>query len=727
MSDHFAFRFHEPNDNIQSSLVVFYYSRVSLDVIAKALKQDFIENLVAKNVYLMSCADQLITQQQCLEDSTFVSEFDSYVGDITKSLRCVSFDRSGVLRYCDKTGMPDALSRALLHSGMIALFKKHRGLIESSDGYHFEKPSGDHCDKFIRASNLLVSSVEVSFLAIRLLPYLRSDLKRIYVDTSSISFLVSIAIQLFGDFDEGLPSIVSFESYAVFKKPFDFVEDRTSLLLISATTSGSLARDLGKTKQFSKDQIVTLFHVNLPHGQVGLFDVAQTGAESLVSKKPSECEFCKRDWKLIRIAGEQFLLEDPKCERLIIKKDHFDKSKQDFFRQFAATSVLQWNTAIGPADSDKEHFFIAAERAIALNARPFSDSLHKCLRKYVSRDVASVIVFEDEGSRGLEKKVREYLATDAESLKWLSPRKLVESSLAGSGSVLVLVGAITSGRSVQSVARKLRGIDPLATITYLVAFSKLPSLAAEAQLKKDLSQGGHELVILNQCAVPRVKKYSKTSWDSERDTLQPFDKEDPYGSDLVLPATLQERRRQRMDDISDPQSLFLPDNSGHPLKLRPKFVFWADLGISTERWESATQADVYWTIQTVLHDLRNPPQNKGLNTTYHTTLLSPANFDRYNDGVIQACLLRAALPIEMNYRIDPDCSRQMADVITSVLSNWDNAQGEAALEFLMALWTERLCVADEHLREIVEFRNSNVSESLLFILDRLSERLGASL
>lgn len=726
MSEYFAFRFKERDGAIQESLVIFFMSRISLDAIARILKDDITANLVAKNIYLISRPECQITKQACMSDLAFTNEFNSYVGDPGEKLHCVSFSSSGKLTYCIGTPVSQAITRVLLHSGMMALFKKHRGLIESSHGYHFEKPSGDHCDKFIRASNLLVSSVEVSFLAIRLLPHLRKDLKRIYVDSSSISFLVSIAIQLFGEFDDGPPAIISFESYAVFKKAFDFVVDKSSILLISATTSGSLARDLSETKQFSRDQIVTLFHVNLPVGQIGLFDVEQAGAEGLISSKSSECIFCKRDWKLLRIAGEQFLLEDPRSERLVIKKSDFDKSRQDFFRQFAATNVLQWNRAANPADDHNEHFFIAAENAITNATGQFSDSLQKSLRKYVTRALATVIVFEDDGSRALGSKVRDYLGADADSLKWLTPRELDESSLADNGSVMVLVGAITSGRSVQSVARKLRGIHQLSTITYLVAFSKLPNEAAAVQLKKDLSQGGNELVILTHCAVPRIKEYTNTAWDAERKKLEPFGKDDSLGSDLVLPKPLQERRRQRMANSCDSQKLFLPDGSSRPLKLRPTFAFWADLGIIKTRWKSATQADVYWTVQTVLHDLRNPAENKGLNSTYHTTLLSPANFDRYNDGVIQACLLRAALPIEMNYRIDHDCSRQMTDVIASVLCNWDNAQGEAALEFVMALWTERLSLADEHLREIVEFRNKNVSDSLRFILERLSERLEAS-
>jgi hypothetical protein len=725
MSDYFAFRFYEPGDESRRSLVIFFSSKISLDDIAKSLKSDVAENLVPKNVYLISFERFSIARSVCLNDGSFTGEFNSYVGEIDERLKCLSVDQSGGVYFCGEGRVPDELSNAILHSGMIALFKRHSGLVVSNHGYHFIKPSGDHCDKFIRASNLLVSGVEVNFLAVSLLPYLRSDLKRIYVDTSSISFLISIAVQQFNKFDDGIPSIESFESYSALKEPFDFVEDGSSLIFVSATTSGSLVRDLLSTSTFSRDQIVTLFHINLPGDQRGVFDVEKAIDGGLVSRKASECQFCKRGSKLIRIAGDQFLPENPKHELLVIKKDHFEKDRQTFFRQFAATGVLGWNTAASPAEDAKEHFFLAVDTALILGTKPFSDSLQKRIRRHVSRDMATVIVFDDAGSRALEEKIRDYLGDDAKVITWLRPDELNETKLANSGSVLVLVGVITSGRSLLAVSRKLRCINPLSTITYFVAFSKLPNEDAFRQLERDLKQGGHDLVVLTRCSLPRIKEYSKTAWHWEAELLRPLGEDDPLGDGGgSLPDVFIQRRNQLFADSNDPQKLFLPSSDGQPLKLRRTFAFWSDLGFDKSRLLKDNQADVYWTIQAVLHDLRNASENKGLATTYHTTLISPANFDRYNDGVIQACLLRAAHPVEMDYRVDAVFSRQMTDVISSVLKNWDNAQGEAALEFLMALWTRRLCIDDMHLRELVSLKRNEMTEGLKFMFDRISERFG---
>lgn len=724
MSDCFAFRFAGPGEDDCRSLGIFFVTAINLDAIAKILKRDVTDHLVPRAVYLISLEKSRTLLQQCRDDTAFAEEFNAYVGDIGSQLTCVLVNSFGSLSYCDGKIVPADLSKAILHYGMIALFRNHSGLIVSKHGYHFAKPSGDHCDKFIRASNLLVSSVEVSFLAIALLPYLNKNLKRIYVDTSSICFLISVAVQLFGEFDEGLPSIYSFASYAVLDEPFDFVEDKSSLVVISATTSGSLAKKLSGLGCFSSDQIVTLFHINLPKEQAGVFDVTSALDGDLVSRKAADCDFCKRGSKVIRIAGDQFLPENPKHEQLVIRKNHFSKRRQTFFKQFAAADVLRWNVVASKGAGTKEHFFIAVDRAIDRAPNPFATQLHKSIKKHLSRDLATVIVFDDPGSAALEREVRSYLGSAAESMAWLKPDGLDEGSLNGTASVLVLVGAITSGRSLLAVSRKLRCIDNSATITYMVAFSKLPSEDAYKQLEKDLSQGGHVLVVLNHCPVPRIKEYTKTAWDSELEVLLPFGEDDPLGNPYAnLPNLLLVRRTNLQRNPNNSQQLFLPTPSGQPLVLRRTFAFWSDLSFDVDRLSKVNQSDVYWTIQSVLHDLRNESENKELATTYHTTLISPANFDRYNDGVIQACLLRAAHPVEMDYRVDPIFSRQMTDVISSILNNWKNSQGEAALEFLMALWMQRLCLNDEHLTEIVSLKKDEMTDELRFILDRISERL----
>ena len=144
---------------------------------------------------------------------------------------------------------------------------------------------------------------------------------------------------------------------------------------------------------------------------------------------------------------------------------------------------------------------------------------------------------------------------------------------------------------------------------------------------------------------------------------------------------------------------------------------------STLDIEQSTQSDVYWTIQAVMHDLRTLNRDEGLATIYHTTLISPVCFDRFNDGVIQACILRSALPVELDYSFDSECSRQMTDLICSVLSGWKISQGEAALEFLLSLACFRLRLQEKHYKDILACREDNMPKEMRFFFDCIDEKV----
>ncbi|SFG35652.1 hypothetical protein SAMN05518801_1191 [Novosphingobium sp. CF614] len=79
-----------------------------------------------------------------------------------------------------------------------------------------------------------------------------------------------------------------------------------------------------------------------------------------------------------------------------------------------------------------------------------------------------------------------------------------------------------------------------------------------------------------------------------------------------------------------------------------------------------------------------------INDAQTHTVLSVETFSRYNDGVIQASFLRAALPIELNYQDTPTESRLMLDLLRQMIRYRDRQQGEALAEFLLALACGRL-------------------------------------
>ena len=108
-------------------------------------------------------------------------------------------------------------------------------------------------------------------------------------------------------------------------------------------------------------------------------------------------------------------------------------------------------------------------------------------------------------------------------------------------------------------------------------------------------------------------------------------------------------------------------------------------------------------VSSVLHNLRAgvPGKPKLSYTTYERAVLSPDNFQRFNDGVIHAAVLRAARGYELSYsNCDDDLSQRMRDFLLSQISRLSCGEGEAFMEFLIAILTKLLVLRADHTLEI---------------------------
>ncbi|MAU40170.1 MAG: hypothetical protein CMF31_00945 [Kordiimonas sp.] len=404
MNNFFAFGLYEPDEKNRKSLCVFFPSIISTDAIIQAFKAHEEENLSPHKIFILSFNGD----RTPLDDTHFIRELENRGVELSSQLVIMNVLDTGDIEIKGKKINKDLQSQ-ILKQGALELFQKHKGLITSLPSYHFMKPSGQHCDKFIRVSNLLVASSEVSFLAISLLPYITSNIKRIYVDTSSISYLVNMALQ-HSCISSAVNkvSIHSFESYTVFNAPYDFVEDEDSLIIISATTSGSLEKKVLEDNVKIKS-VLTLFHVNLPKDRKGLFDLSSIISNGIYSESHENCDLCKDGSKLIRISGEQFLPENPQHELLKINKTDFRACRGRFFKDFATINALQWNISASDAEEDKEHFYIDMEAAYKNVNSCFLENLEKKVRKHISYDISHAIVLPDAGSLTFSEKIKEYL------------------------------------------------------------------------------------------------------------------------------------------------------------------------------------------------------------------------------------------------------------------------------------------------------------------------------
>ena len=718
MSDCFSFALSN-NENARSNLVIFFAAAPASDEIVSTIKDKTNQVFLPRFVYIIVREKYQNKLTNIADDKNFINEVSNHLDDASDKLVGVSVSEKGIFKLITDNVVEASTSLDhILATGMLEIFKTRKGLISSSPNYHFSKPSGDHCDKFIRASNLLVSTTEVTFLALSLLPYINGGLKRIYIDTSSIAYLVSTALRLSEETRDAEIMIDSFESYTAVKEDYDFIEGPKSLIVISATTSGSLAKQFLTKHSFIDTQVITFLYIGSIDNQIGLLDISPVVPEGITSTPEPKCRLCKNGSRVIRISGDQFLPETPQNELLVIRKTNFSSERKELFGEFATKKLLLWNRKPPDSDTSVEHFYIDVAKVLCTEGSKFKKDLDRATNRYLSRHVNTVIPVDEGGSQNMAKKI----VGDHKCIKLIPLSELSMSNLEHIKSVLVVAGAITSGRRLLTASRKLREIGNDATITYLIGFSKIPTSAAFTQLKKDLEMGGHEVFVLRFFPMPRINEHIRTSWNVEQNFLYKQSGKDPF---MPFSGELPEALSSRLDGLVslslDSKSLFLKDPCGEALRLRKKFAFWSGLDIA-DSVEESWQSDVYWTIQSILHDLRSMKEDKGLATIYHTTLISPVCFDRYNDGVIQACILRSALPVELNYSIDENYSRQMADVVCSVLNGWETEQGEASLEFLLALACGRLTLNKEHLqKKVLECYQDKMPPEMKFFFDYIKK------
>lgn len=96
------------------------------------------------------------------------------------------------------------------------------------------------------------------------------------------------------------------------------------------------------------------------------------------------------------------------------------------------------------------------------------------------------------------------------------------------------------------------------------------------------------------------------------------------------------------------------------------------------------------------------PLLKLASTVHETVVLDAENFLRFNDGVLQASLLRAALPHELDYSGSPEFSEVLREFLEKVFVNYSKNYGRAAPEFALALATGRMRLTDTDKKLLIE-------------------------
>lgn len=585
-----------------------------------------------------------------------------------------------------------------------SIFNSRRGFVESTPTYHFENPSGRHTERFIRLSNILVRGAEIAFIGFCTLPFIPTNTTIAYLDTPSL-YAVVAAINAQRASFLGAGSILAdnFSSYAGVGS-YQFTQIEEAVVLISASSSGTLASDLMRGQHFASDRITHLLFLGEDKSGSNIVCDLRRDAdrnEDGVANLPAvetvpECRLCSAGSHAIKLQGDQFEFAGPQQDSLLIAKADAPQTLAKLMERTAGGNI--YGVGLQRAAGRHPRLF-NIDPAAMLAHPPFLRRLDYVLRRSIPSSMQHVIAIDDD-SIALAKKIADFSGKRVALIQ----RDQIDTIPRETTSAIVVAAAvIESGRSLLDVSRDLRSIAPEAPIQYLVGLSKSTGAPRRDALDRTLTQTvnpfPYNVTEVERMILPLSSEAS--AWASELTLLVDPDVQAlvPAGArDLLAQRLL--RLRKASQALSD--DLFLSNAADRKLRLQPGFVFWPD-GVP-ERDHS--QADVFFTVASVLQQLRSNAHRAAKSAIrsnwFQQTILAPENFGRFNDDIIQASILRAAYPYEMNFADAPADSREIGRLVRRIILAAGTDRGGAAAEFLLALATRRLQLRHADVATVLE-------------------------
>jgi hypothetical protein len=690
---------------------VFFLADTSLppNSLLRYFLEEYSEGPLPIHIAFASTHQAAQTLQELLQHPDFELRLGrEFPSNSERSIARIEFEANGSISKYSVKGEPITFSlKDVLQDGLLEVFHKNGGLLKAPKTAHYVKPSGKHSNAFIRTGDTLVSDAEVTFVAATLFyRILTKQISHIYCDTSSISAVAYALNGMRTAVSPTPPRIHTFLSYKGIEQ-IDLTHPDATLFLLSASTSAELERRIVEKTGIASSQIVTIFYrgATTPTGLV-LCDLGIKGSkypaiDEIDNQRPDDCKLCRQGRVCIWVLGDQFETRMAEAKPKLVKIDDCPEYISRFIQQVQGMRMILCHHQKNRHGDIKE-LFIDLEPFLKSPNDPKFVRLKSRLDGFLSRGIAltlkRVIYCDDDSSYTLAEMVLHFFSDqipNATRPELISARSLLSGTEIvplAIGSTLVVAGVASTGRSLLAVSQRLRDLQTNDAVSYLIGLMSNRTREEREELESNLSYGAtgpreRPVMVLERVVLPDAGRSGGNPWTHEEHFLESI-REAAERSGNRISAAIE----SRLDTLSRApmrqgsglmKNLFLNTLLGSDLQLRRFFAFFK----FTHQLESVTQAEVYFVVRGILHYLRTMPRDVGglENGIYHRTVLAPRNFDRFNDGVIQAAFLRAASSEELDYSILDSASAEMREIISTVIENSGNSTGEASLEFVLAL------------------------------------------
>lgn len=708
-------------------------------------------NVVPPEIFVLSCvesakalydsAENESDSQSALEVMRKLSNVRlfEYTGD-----GCVANVETDDAKRLVVDGVTDLLKPAI-NSLIATQLAAGNVVTPAPQGFYFSKLSDRYSSHFIRAEGLLSCSDSIELLALRLLkPFrdycdrLADDRVRILIDSMVIWPLAQALVSMSRSKDPVRRFIIqSFRSYEGLED--DSIESGPAFVIISASTSGGLARRLlGK---IGPDNIKFLTLLGLEpaefqSGAVGadkgmedyIFVVARqlSGAPSLEGLRTQfepDIAALPPGNESVRIIGERFFNQNFRPRPVRLAHAALKDQRKERLAQIAHDRIA---IAARRRLDSKLYWSVSFDIAELVDQYCVDDQSGECrMRSWLTNYAVpgdAVVVYpvdtlekdrNDEGqARRMAEIVQDMLHKRSPSarIRVLNSAELDApttelSEFMRQAGVVVVAPVIGNGFVLKQISAALRSVQPKGPRLY-IALAALPeSQARLKELVDDLQSNADERAyhFKHAFALPIGKLDQNIDWLRE---LQLMDNivDICAKSDIEVPVRLSDRLIEiRAGDGLSGELTFLPSFAGNALAMSPGFLLWK---IGTPISGTDLGASVLMTVAAFLEACRSA-ETKNSETSlvsglFQQTLIAPANFTRFNDPAIQAALLRSAYRSELNFTSSPDMSSDMQRLVLRLMRLHAAPAGEALPEFLLALAMGRLTLHRDHMKELLE-------------------------
>jgi hypothetical protein len=644
------------------------------------------------------------------------------------------FDEYGALHLVKGIPVGDRFFlRKLFRIGLTKIFNRG-GLIHSQESHHFVFPSGKHCDRFLRTGNVLIHSEEIFFIAFNILERIDDSHEVIYCDTSSINSLAFAIVELKRRMnpDYKCPHIHSYGSYKVFEET-NFEDTHKAFFLISSSTSANIINRLTE-RHIEAARIALVYciaptqHQELIICDLGVDDENADGIEPFKTYAHDQaCEFCNGGSLPVKVQGDVFLLEKPLVNRIVLTTKDAPLTLSSFVKEYHAKNITDRNfikanyfesTVRGGSAARYAYdvFFDVSKIFDSISTeRPefpdFKAKLDRYINQYIPTNTSYIIYLKDEASKRFAEYLEQQLKTKLVETAWpklVGMDKIHEMDADARGAAIIVCSSLVSGGNLIYVSKELRKFERLSLI-YLIGFTRTSDEVYLNFIRSNLTQGNHGINTNSFHSVETMhcnNEYKNTSWSIELEFVRSFIQYTELYVTEQKEAVLDffKNRETILTESSKSGSKGLANElfygniyTSHPLRINKNFAFFKFGSYD----QHVSQADLFFTLSTVINNLRHSKSQKRnlRQTEYVRNILDPENFARFNDGIIQASILRTAHPLELAYEIEDEIGRKFMNIITPIVYHAKSTYGEALMEFLYAIALKKLRLSSRYLDE----------------------------